>query len=106
MMRDTRFLMVKGKVIHLPVKGGDEEQLLDLQLVLVTWKDIIATSGWEDGADVSCPLLSTIGWVYSEDEDEMKVGNTVELTNAIGDVGQPYGITCLPKGCIVSIEYL
>ena len=96
----------KDNVIHLPFKGGDEEQLLDLQLALVTWKDIIATSGWEDGKDVTCPLLSTIGWIFSEDSEELKIGNTVELTDTIGDVGQPYGITCLPVGCIVSVEYL
>lgn len=94
-----------GKVIKLPVRRGGEEEVT-LQLVLVTWKDIISTAGWEEGEEVNCPTLVTIGWLHSDDGEQIKIGNTIELSNEMGEAGKTYGFTCLPKGCVVELEYL
>ena len=39
----------------------------------------------------------SIGWLYSDDGDTVKVGST------LGEDGRPYGISALPKGCILEI---
>ena len=71
----------------------------DYPLVIVTWLDITATAGWEDPEEVNPIEVSTIGWLYSQDENTVKVGNS------LGEDGRPYGISAFPVGCITSIEH-
>jgi hypothetical protein len=70
----------------------------DYPLVLVKWLDITATAGWEDPDEVEPIEVSTIGWMYSQDENTIKVGNS------LGEDGRPYGITAFPSGCVKSVE--
>ena len=70
----------------------------DYPLVVVKWLDITATAGWEDPDDVNPIEASTIGWLYSQDESTVKVGNS------LGEDDRPYGISAFPVGCITSIE--
>ena len=67
------------------------------RLVYVKWRDITATAGWEPADDVEPITVLSIGWLYSDDGDTVKVGST------LGEDNEPYGITALPKGCILSI---
>ena len=71
----------------------------DYPLVIVTWLDITATAGWEDPDEVNPIEVSTIGWLYSQDESTVKVGNS------LGEDSRPYGISAFPVGCITSIEF-
>jgi len=68
------------------------------QLLVVHWQDIIATAGWEEGDEVSPPNLTTIGWLHSQTDEVLKIGNT------LGEDGKPYGITAFPSGCITLVE--
>ena len=63
----------------------------------VKWRDITATAGWEDPDEVEPIEVLSIGWLYSDDGDTVKVGST------LGEDGRPYGISALPKGCILEI---
>ncbi len=49
----------------------------DKPLVIVEWRDIIATSGWEQ--EISCPTLFTLGWLISQDDDTTIIANTVDF---------------------------
>ena len=68
------------------------------QLVIVHWRDIISTAGWEEVDEVDPPKFITLGWVHSRDDDTLKIGSTLD------DEGKPYGITAFPMGCITLIE--
>tara|TARA_R100001530_G_scaffold63900_1_gene45939 strand:+ start:379 stop:504 length:126 start_codon:yes stop_codon:yes gene_type:complete len=41
-----------------------------------------------------------VGWLISQDEKEIKIGNT------IGEDDVPYGITAFPKGCVLEINFI
>ena len=75
----------------------------------VKWRDIIACNEWEKHPDVKCPVLESIGWHVYEDEDTLKIANTLDYEDWEGkstDKPVPYGITAFPKGCILEITYL
>ena len=79
-----------------------------MRLVIVEWRDIIQTSGWESEEEVQCPVIREVGWVIpSEDPNTIKICNTIapEDFDEKKD-GKGYGITAFPKGCIQKIEYL
>ena len=67
------------------------------RLVYVKWRDITATAGWEAADEVDPIEVLSVGWLYSDDGETVKVGST------LGEDNEPYGITALPKGCILSI---
>jgi len=76
---------------------------------LVKWRDVIACSEWEKHPDVKCPVLESIGWHVYEDDDTLKIANTLDYEDWEGksaDKPVPYGITAFPKGCIVEVTYL
>lgn len=79
-----------------------------MRLVIVEWRDIIQTSGWESEEEVQCPVIRSVGWVIpSEDPNTIKICNTIapEDFDEKKD-GKGYGITAFPKGCVEKIEYL
>lgn len=79
-----------------------------MRLVIVEWRDIIQTSGWESEEEVQCPVIRSVGWVIpGEDPNTIKICNTIapEDFDEKKD-GKGYGITAFPKGCIQKIEYL
>ena len=67
------------------------------RLVYVKWRDITATAGWEPADEVDPITVLSVGWLYSDDGETVKVGST------LGEDNEPYGITALPKGCILEI---
>lgn len=79
-----------------------------MRLVIVEWRDIIQTSGWEPEEDVQCPVIRSVGWIIPSEEP-----NTIKICNTIAPEdfddkkdGKGYGITAFPKGCVEKIEYL
>ena len=71
-----------------------------MQLVIIEWRDIIQTSGWETEEEVKCPTIRSVGWLIPQD-------NTLapeDFDESKED--KEHGITAFPKGCIVKIELL
>ena len=70
------------------------------EIVLVIWKDVISTSGWEKEEDVQCPKLTSIGWLISDDEETVKIATTLDHDGFAEEnvsLPVPYGITAFPK---------
>ena len=78
-----------------------------MQLCIVEWKDIIASSGWDTADVVNCPTISSIGWFFSDDGKTIKICNTL-APEEFDDLKEriPYGITAFPKGCVTKLEFL
>jgi hypothetical protein len=78
------------------------------QLVIVEWRDIIQTSGWEPQEEVDCPVIRSVGWLIpQEDPKTIKICNTLtpeDFNKSKED--KEYGITAFPKGCVTRLEFL
>ena len=76
------------------------------ELVIVEWRDIIATAGWEKSVD--CPTLFSVGWLISEDEDTVLIANTKDPEDFMEDQGQIvyYGLTRFPAGAVVRLQHI
>ena len=70
------------------------------QLVIVEWRDIIQTSGWEPQEEVDCPVIRSVGWLIpQEDPKTIKICNTLtpeDFNKSKED--KESGITAYPKG--------
>ena len=79
-----------------------------MQLVIVEWRDIIATAGWEPKEEVKCPVIRSVGWLIpGSDNDTIKICNTLapeDFDEKKDD--KEYGITAFPKGCVTKLEFL
>ena len=62
---------------------GEKEK----ELVIVEWRDIIATSGWEQ--EITCPTIFTLGWLVSQDDNTITIANTVDFDDFTGDSRPP-----------------
>ena len=74
----------------------------------VKWRDILASNEWEKYPEVKCPTLESIGWHVYEDDDTLKIANTLDYEDWEGkssDKPVPYGITAFPKGCVIEVVY-
>lgn len=76
------------------------------ELVIVEWRDIIATSGWEQ--EISCPTLFTVGWLVSQDDDTIVIANTKDPDDFTGesktDPPVYYGLHAFPSGAVVRVH--
>ena len=81
---------------------GDKEK----ELVIVEWRDIIATSGWEQ--EITCPTIFTLGWLVSQDDNTITIANTVDFDDFTGDSHPPvyYGLHAFPAGAVVEIHHI
>lgn len=83
---------------------GKEEK----ELVVVEWRDIIATAGWEKSID--CPTLFSVGWLISEDDDTILIANTKDPDDFTGeeksDLPVYYGLTAFPSGAVVRLQHI
>ncbi len=73
-------------------------------LVIVEWRDIIATSGWEQ--EISCPTLFTLGWLISRDDNTIVIANTKDPDDFTGESTPPvyYGLHAFPAGAVVHVH--
>ena len=79
---------------------GQEESL-----VRITWRDIIQYSDWTTADKVECPVMESVGWLVSQDEDTIKIATTLDRLDSLGEnEGQAtyYGILAFPSGCVLS----
>ena len=89
---------------RLDIAGATGEK--EKELVVVEWRDIIATAGWEKSVD--CPTLFSVGWLISEDEDTVLIANTKDPEDFMEDQGQIvyYGLTRFPAGVVVRLQHI
>ena len=74
-------------------------------LVRITWRDIIQYSDWTTADKVECPVMESVGWLVSQDEDTIKIATTLDRLDSLGENdGQAtyYGILAFPSGCVLS----
>ena len=89
------------------------------QLVIVEWRDIMQTSGWEPQEEVDCPVIRSVGWLIpQEDPKTIKICNTLTPEDDLGThlpapedfdknkEEKENGITAFPKGCVTRLEFL
>ena len=67
-----------------------------MALIEVTWMDILQDGSWSTQDAVTCPIVTTVGWLASRDKKFLKIGNCLD------DKGQVCGITAMPIGCVIS----
>jgi len=76
------------------------------ELVIVEWRDIIATSGWEQ--EPTCPTFFNVGWLVREDKDVIVLATTKDLDEFTGESSDPppvyYGFHSFPRGAVVSVR--
>ena len=70
------------------------------RLVMVEWRDILGTAGWEKPDEVNPPTLQTTGFLIKKNKDVVKVANTKD------EKGEWSSITAFPAGCVKSIKYI
>jgi len=64
--------------------------------VIVTWRDIIATAGWEEEPEI--PTLVNIGWLVSRDKDK------IVIAGCRNQEGEYAAFHCFPSGAVVLLE--
>lgn len=64
--------------------------------VIVTWRDIIATAGWEEEPEI--PTLINIGWLVSMDEEK------IVIAGCRNQEGEYAAFHCFPSGAVVLLE--
>jgi hypothetical protein len=73
------------------------------ELVIVEWRDIVATAGWEQ--EPTCPTLFTVGWLIREDKDSISIASTKDPTDSMESQDQTpyYGFHVFPSGVVVRL---
>ena len=81
-------------------KSDETEQK---ELVIVEWRDIVATAGWEQ--EPTCPTLFTVGWLIREDKDSISIASTKDPTDSMESQDQTpyYGFHVFPSGAVVRL---
>ena len=98
-----------GVGVDYPRTFGATQEEIKYKCCLITWKDVIASNEWEKQEDIKCPELVSVGWLVYQDEETIKIANTLDFDDwedKGADKPVPYGITAFPKGCVVKITYL
>ena len=90
---------------------SSERKRKEYKLCVVTWVDILSTSGWEKAKDVECPELDAVGWLIHQDRKTIKIASTLDREDTLGESKDealpiPYGITAFPKGCVRKIKFI
>jgi hypothetical protein len=75
--------------------GTQEEGLIEVE-----WLDIICHADWTEADEVTCPTFRSIGWFISQDDKELKIGNTKDEHDKV------FGITSFPIGCVIRTSVL
>ena len=66
-------------------------------LVIVRWLDILSCAGWESAEEVDPIEVESCGWLCHDGDDVVKIGST------LGEEGDAFAITALPRGCVLEI---
>ncbi len=69
-------------------------------LIEVEWLDIVCHADWTEADEVTCPTFRSIGWFISQDDRELKIGNTKDENDKL------FGVTSFPLGCVIRTHEL
>jgi len=69
------------------------------KLVVVEWRDILGTSGWEKPSEVDPPTFWTAGYLITKNKNTIKIAATKD------EKGEWSTITAFPSGCVTKINY-
>ena len=67
-------------------------------LVLVTWRDVLGTCGWEPESEAECPTFISVGYLIERGKDTVKIATTTD------EKGEWFAFHAFPTGCITNIE--
>lgn len=99
---DTVFCGADNSGVDFAGAARAEEKIL----VIVEWRDIIATNGWEQ--EPTCPTLFSVGWLTRYDSDTVTIANTKDPDDFTGESSDPpplyYGFHSFPRGVVVSVS--
>ena len=70
-----------------------------MPLVIVKFRDVIQDSSWDGPDKVSCPTITSVGWLAERDDP-------VKLASTLDDEGNPCAILAIPGGCCLAIQEL
>ena len=76
-------------------------------LVIVKWRDIVATAGWEKVP--TCPAFFSVGWLINDDPDTLTIAMTYDPDGSIEETtGRPayYAFHSFPRGCVISVSHV
>ena len=82
------------------VDTSKSNEIEQKELVIVEWRDIVATAGWEQ--EPTCPTLFTVGWLIREDKDSISIASTKDPTES-QDQTPYYGFHVFPSGAVVRL---
>ena len=85
------------------VDTSESNEIEQKELVIVEWRDIVATAGWEQ--EPTCPTLFTVGWLIREDKDSISIASTKDPTDSMESQDQTpyYGFHVFPSGAVVRL---
>ena len=85
------------------VDTSKSDETKQKELVIVEWRDIVATAGWEQ--EPTCPTLFTVGWLIREDKDSISIASTKDPTDSMESQDQTpyYGFHVFPSGAVVRL---
>ena len=85
------------------VDNSESNKTEQKELVIVEWRDIVATAGWEQ--EPTCPTLFTVGWLIREDKDSISIASTKDPTDSMESQDQTpyYGFHVFPSGAVVRL---
>jgi len=85
------------------VDTSKSNEIEQKELVIVEWRDIVATAGWEQ--EPTCPTLFTVGWLIREDKDSISIASTKDPTDSMESQDQTpyYGFHVFPSGAVVRL---
>jgi hypothetical protein len=80
--------------------------MIELEMVLVTWKDAeLKPGGWTplDEVDMHLSIMRTVGFLLGETEDAIGLCSDLDAET---DDTLVHSVALIPKGMVVSIERL
>ena len=85
------------------VDNSKPNEIEQKELVIVEWRDIVATAGWEQ--EPTCPTLFTVGWLIREDKHSISIASTKDPTDSMESQDQTpyYGFHVFPSGAVVRL---
>lgn len=75
-------------------------------LVIVEWRDIVATAGWEQAP--TCPTFFSVGWLVKYDDDTITIAMTKDHEGFMEDQDQPqyYAFHSFPAGVVSRLQQI
>lgn len=75
-------------------------------LVIVEWRDIVATAGWEQAP--TCPTFFSVGWLVRYDDDTITIAMTKDHEGFMEDQDHPqyYAFHSFPAGVVSRLQQI